>query len=211
MTTQPDPRKGPVDRTPPIGRLTVTLAGRRSEMAFDLRLLRSAGDRGYPALTGTLRQSCGPSSWIAQPVVVLGSPISGRRSDDDEVDARVKEPEVAGVRGDDLLPRAAGADDNVCVDNVGGRARGEQPPDVCGVDPVEGYDVGRRLSDKARQADLAFWLADCLRESGGGDSDACADFASAGQQRYNPPVVPVEGDEPSRVHGDAGDHAAGLL
>jgi len=27
MVTQPDPRKGPVDRTPPTGRLTVTHPG----------------------------------------------------------------------------------------------------------------------------------------------------------------------------------------
>ena len=29
MVTHPDPRKGPVDRTPPIGRLTVTHTERR--------------------------------------------------------------------------------------------------------------------------------------------------------------------------------------
>ncbi len=38
MVTHPDPRKGPVDRTPPIGRLTVTHTEGRWGLCFCFRL-----------------------------------------------------------------------------------------------------------------------------------------------------------------------------
>ena len=62
MTTHPDPRKGPVDRTPPTGRLTVTYPGRRSEIASELLLLCSSVgvDRRHLSLSdGILAESGG--------------------------------------------------------------------------------------------------------------------------------------------------------
>ncbi len=41
MVTQPESRKGPVDRTPPTGRLTVTHTDRRWGLCFCFRLQAS--------------------------------------------------------------------------------------------------------------------------------------------------------------------------
>ncbi len=43
MVTHPDPRKGPVDRTPPTGRLTVTHTKRQESGNGLFRTSQSAG------------------------------------------------------------------------------------------------------------------------------------------------------------------------
>ena len=50
MTTHPDSRKGPVDRTPLTGRLTVTPAGQGPVLAFDLRFCRPRTTECYRRL-----------------------------------------------------------------------------------------------------------------------------------------------------------------
>lgn len=108
------------------------------------------------------------------------------------------------------MVRSARAHDDVRVDHVGCRARSEQSSDVCGIDAVEGNNVGGRLSDQPGLAHVPFRMAHRLSERGRRDRDASTDFAGTGQERHNPPVVAVEGDQPSSVHGDTRHQAADI-
>ena len=103
-------------------------------------------------------------------------------SDRDQPDGRVKKMEIAGIGGDNLLPRAARADHHMGIDNVRRSARGEQPADIGGVHPAEVDHVGCRLPDEARQPGLSLRPSDRLGQCGRRDGDAGAGLTCAGQE-----------------------------
>jgi len=72
---------------------------------------------------------------------------SARRSERNDLDCGVEASEVIGVRRDHPLTYPTCAQDDVRIDDVRCPAGGEQPTDACGVDAVESYDVGGRLTD----------------------------------------------------------------
>jgi len=121
---------------------------------------RAAANAADPAIrrsepTGKMR--CCSRSWVylrvhrlaALQLIITQVDRAARMgpSDRDQPDGRVKKTEIAGIGGDNLLPRAARADHHMGIDNVRCSARGEQPADIGGVHRAEVDHVGCRLPD----------------------------------------------------------------
>ena len=119
-------------------------------------------------------------------------------SDHDQPDGRVKKTQIAGIGGDDLLPRAARADHHMGIDDVRCSARREQPADIGRVHSAEVDNVGRRLSDQARQPGLPVRRPDRLGQCGRRNGDAGACLTCAGKEDHHTAVIPVQGDQASR-------------
>jgi hypothetical protein len=119
--------------------------------------------------------------YYIDPAVDVLDPVadSGALSDLEELQCGIKGTKVIWIRCHDTLTLAPRTDHDVRITDVGGTARGEQPSDVGCVNPVERDDVGPRLSDHSRQADLTFWSADGLGKSRRWNGDRCAHFICA--------------------------------
>ena len=112
-------------------------------------------------------------------------------SDRDQPDGRVKKTEIAGIGGDDLLPRAARADHDMGIDDVRCSACREQPPDIGRVHSAEVDNVGCRLPDQARQPGLLVRPPDRLGQCGRRNGDAGACLTCAGKEDHHTAVIPV--------------------
>jgi len=112
-------------------------------------------------------------------------------SDRDQPDGRVKKTEIAGIGGDNLLPRAARADHHMGIDDVRCSACGEQPADIGRIHPAEVDNVGCRLPDQARQPGLPVRPPDRLGQCGRRNGDAGACLTCAGKEDHYTAVIPV--------------------
>jgi hypothetical protein len=92
------------------------------------------------------------------------------------------------------LTGTASTDHNVSIHNIGCTARSKQPSHVGGINPVQTYDIGRRLTKEPGQTRLSFGMADSLSESTRRNCDPGPGFAGAGQQHQDAAVVPVNRD-----------------
>ncbi len=133
------------------------------------------------------------------------------RSDRDDAEARIEPAKIIRVGGDDLLTATSCADHDVGVGDVGGTAGCEQPPDVGGIDAIEGDDVRLRLTDQPGEASLPFRSADRLSQGTCRDGDSGPGLSRAGEQHDHLSIVAIESDEPTGVEGDSRGHAAGRL
>jgi hypothetical protein len=120
----------------------------------------------------------------------------------------IEQPKIVRVRRGHLLNRSSSADDDMCVHDVCGAARGEKPADVRGVNPAKGHDIGGRLADEAGETYLARRRPDSLGERSRRDGDSGSGLACSGQQDNYPTVVAFEGDESAGVQGHARHQAA---
>jgi hypothetical protein len=132
-------------------------------------------------------------------------------SDDDETHRRVEPPEVVRVRGNDSLPGATRADHHVSVDHVDRVAGRQEPSDIRSVYPVERDYVSGQLSDQSSEPGLSLGLADGLGQGAGRNRDASASFASALKQHDDATIVPIKGDQTSRIKRDPCHQAAGVV
>src|SRR5882724_10490444 len=121
--------------------------------------------------------------------------VCGPRSDRHDFEIGVETTEVVGVGRDDSLTAASGADDDVGIGNVGGAATGQQASDVGRVDTIEGHDIGRGLTDQARQPSLPFGTTYRLGQNARRDGHPNLRLGGPGQQNDHPPVVTVQSDE----------------
>lgn len=74
------------------------------------------------------------------------------RSDRDEFEVGIETVQILRIAGDDPLATTSGADHDMSVGDICGTAGGEQSPDVGGVDPIQGDDVGLGLTDQPGEA-----------------------------------------------------------
>lgn len=132
-------------------------------------------------------------------------------SDGDDLDRGIEPAEVGGIGGHDPLAAAAGTDDDMCVRDVGRTTGRQQPADVGGVHPVEGDDVRPRRADEPGQLHLPVRPTDGLRQSSGRDGHHFACFADPGEERNDPPVAPIQGDQATRVERDPWRQATAWL
>jgi len=107
-------------------------------------------------------------------------------SDRDQPDGRVKKTEIAGIGGDDLLPRAARADHHMGIDDVRCSACREQPADIGRVHSAEVDNVGCRLPDQARQPGLPVRPPDRLGQRGRRNGDATGENTIRATSRRAP-------------------------
>jgi hypothetical protein len=103
------------------------------------------------------------------------------RSDRHDPKCRIESPKIIRIGRDDLLTSSPSADHNVSIHDVGRGTRSQEPSDVGGVNPIESYDVGRRLSKEPSQTRLPLRTADSLSESTCRHRDPRPGLASACQ------------------------------
>ncbi len=123
----------------------------------------------------------------------------------------IENPKIIRIGRDRPLTGSASADHNVSIHNIGRTTRSKQPPHIGGINPVQRYDIGRRLTKEPGQTRLPFRMADSLSESTRRNRDARPGLAGSGQQDQDSAVVPVNRDQRPGIHCHAPHYAAGLL
>ncbi len=113
------------------------------------------------------------------------------QSDRHKLECWIESPKIIRIGRDGPLTGTASADHNVSIHNVGCTARSKQPPYVGGINPVQRYDIDRRLPKEPGQTRLSFGMADSLSESTRRNCDPRRRFAGAGQQHEDSTVVPI--------------------
>ena len=126
------------------------------------------------------------------------------------MECRIESPKIIRIGRDGPLTGPAGADYDVSIYNIGCAARRKQPPHVDGINPVQSYDIGRRLANEPGQARLPLGMADSLGECTRRNRNPGTRLAGAGQQYQDSTVVPVDRNQRPGVHRDAG-HLRGRI
>jgi hypothetical protein len=125
-------------------------------------------------------------------------------SDGHDLHGGIESPKVIRIGRDRRLTGPAGADHNVSIHNIRRCARRKQPSYVGGINPIQSYDIGRRLAKEPGQTRLSFGMTDSLSKSTRGDRDPGPRLAGPGQQHQDSAVVAVNRNQRTGVHRDAG-------
>jgi hypothetical protein len=79
----------------------------------------------------------------------------------------------------------------------------KEPSNTRSIDPIEGDDSCRWLSDQSSQSYLAFGAADRLGKGRSGHGDGRARLSSSSQQHNDSTIVAVQSDQSARIKGKA--------
>ena len=119
--------------------------------------------------------------------------------------------EIAWIACDDGLLFPQGANDNVGIDDIHGRASRKQETNRRCVWTIECNKIRTGLSHQTPEAGLPGGITNCLGQRRGGNRNTHAAFGGPGQESDRVPVIAIQCDQSSRIEGEAAQAALPFL